>query len=66
MNIRWATPEEQGQNKRTNNLVTFNNRTQCIAAWAREIGIGSGPLAWRLTRWSIERALTTPLRRQRP
>ena len=61
-NVRWATPMEQGHNRRTNYLVTFQGRTQCVASWSREIGIIPSTLMRRLKKWSIERAMTTPLR----
>jgi hypothetical protein len=60
-NCRWATLKEQGRNKRNNVLLTLNGRTQCIAAWAEETGIGSRCLRLRIKRgWTHERILTTP------
>jgi hypothetical protein len=38
-NCRWATPIEQANNRRTNHLLTINERTQTIAEWAREASI---------------------------
>jgi hypothetical protein len=38
-NVRWATPLEQGANKRNNVLITRNGRTQHASAWARELGM---------------------------
>lgn len=61
-NVRWATTMEQAYNRRTNILLTFDGRTQCLAAWAREFGILPSTLGQRLKRWDLERALTTPLR----
>jgi len=65
-NCRWATNEEQAQNRRSNILINFSGKTQCIAAWADELGIGRHTIRWRLKRgWSIELALTTaPMSRQ--
>lgn len=63
-NCRWATPEEQQRNKRTNRLVTFNGETLCVAEWAERIGIPAGTLIGRLRNgWSDERAITEPLSR---
>lgn len=61
-NCRWATQAEQQQNRRVNILLKFNGKVQCLAVWARELGIGEWALASRIRRgWSIERALTTPV-----
>lgn len=40
-NCRWATQIEQANNKRNNVFITYNGKTQTIAQWSREIGIGS-------------------------
>lgn len=61
-NCRWATDSEQRRNKRTNQLVTFDGRTQPMADWAHEYGVDYFAFRKRLVRgWSVERALTTPL-----
>ena len=63
-NCRWATPGEQARNKRNNLLLTFNDKTQCLAAWAEFTGIDRMTLKSRLLRgWSHEATLTTPVRR---
>lgn len=62
-NCRWATKKEQQRNKRNNHLETFNEKTKCIAEWAEEFGIPDGTLRARLKYgWSIDRALTTPVK----
>lgn len=38
-NCKWATPLEQGQNKRNNVKLTYNGKTQTLAAWSRETGL---------------------------
>ena len=61
-NCRWITAEEQQKNTRNNRFITFNNKTQILADWSREIGINIDKLYHRLkSGWSIEKALTTPL-----
>lgn len=61
-NCRWATRREQMRNTRRNVLVTFDGRTQCVAAWAEETGIPSDTLRARLRLgWSAERALKEPV-----
>lgn len=40
----------------------FDGRSQSLAAWSRESGIGAGTLAFRLKHgWSFEQAITTPV-----
>jgi hypothetical protein len=60
-NCRWATVVEQGRNRRTNRLVTFNGQTKCVTAWAEESGLTATCLLQRLKRgWAVELALTAP------
>lgn len=63
-NCRWATRIEQNNNTRTNRMLSFNGKTQTMAQWARELGIQKTTLHARfnLYGWSVERALTTPVR----
>ena len=61
-NCRWATWTQQERNRTNNHLLTHNDKTQCLEAWADETGINNSTLRARLRRgWSIERTLTTPL-----
>lgn len=60
-NCRWATRKQQQRNTRRNHMITFNNKTQCLTAWAEEMNIDRNTLSYRLKRgWSIERALIAP------
>jgi hypothetical protein len=49
-NVRWATRLEQQQNLRKNVNLTFNGRTMCARAWAREIGIDHREIIGRIKR----------------
>lgn len=62
-NCRWATQPEQVRNRSNNINLTFQGRTQCVAAWAEELGMKNTTLQLRITKygWSVERALTTPV-----
>jgi len=64
-NCRWATATEQNNNTRSNHLLTFKGRTQSIAQWKRELGLGNGVIERRLKLcWTIERTLCkTPKKR---
>ena len=59
-NCRWATDLEQASNTRTAVHLTFNNKTQCLSEWARELGLTSpNGITRRLRRgWPLERVLT--------
>lgn len=57
-NCKWSTRKEQGNNQRTNHLLTYNNKTQTISQWADEVGLNNHTLQTRISRgWSIEDAL---------
>jgi hypothetical protein len=57
-NCRWATPKQQNRNARFNVIVTYKGKTQCLAAWAEELGLRLDTISVRLARGdSVERAL---------
>lgn len=65
-NCRWATPKEQSNNRRDCVLMTYQRKTQTMTQWARELGINQNALWMRVNYrgWSVERALSTPVRRK--
>lgn len=62
-NCRWKTQGEQRRNASNLAMLTFWGRTQCLCDWADELGINRNTLRNRLfkSKWSVEKALTTPL-----
>lgn len=38
-NCRWVTMRDQARNKRNNRILTHDGRSQCVAAWADELGV---------------------------
>lgn len=63
-NCKWETRLTQANNTRQNHILEFNGRKQTIAQWAREIGVSRDALKYRIYRgWTVERALTTELRK---
>lgn len=58
-NCRWATRKKQANNTRRNYFITYNNKTQTVAEWARELDINYSTLHKRIRRgWNLERALS--------
>jgi hypothetical protein len=63
-NCRWATQIEQVRNRRCTVYLTAFGRTQCLTAWAAEVGLLDTTLGMRLRAgWDVERALSLPARR---
>lgn len=63
-NCRWATSEQQARNRRNNKLITCNGKTQLLIEWAKETRISHTVILWRIKRgWSIDRAITTPVKK---
>lgn len=58
-NVRWATIEEQNNNRASNHHLTYNGETRTLAEWGRVTGISDRILWERLDRgWSAEKTLT--------
>jgi len=61
-NCRWATREEQSNNKRNNHLITVDGVTKTLAQWAREYNIGIPILGFRIRGgMDPKTAMTTPV-----
>lgn len=57
-NCRWTTRKEQQRNKRSNHLITWNDKTLPAIEWALLLGIKPNTLIYRLRRgWPIGKAL---------
>ncbi len=57
-NVRWATREEQNNNKRNSGMVTWEGVSKTPAQWARVLGISSQSMRYRLEHWPIEDVFT--------
>ena len=64
-NCRWIPFKEQSSNVKSNVLITYKGETKTLAQWSRDTGIKAATLAYRIRsdKWSVEQALTTPVRR---
>lgn len=66
-NCFWATAKQQARNRRSSRTLTHDGVTRTMAEWCEIIGIGQSTLFLRIaTGWSVEKALTTPLREWGP
>ena len=66
-NCRWATREQQQNNRRVNTRLTYNGRTLTVAEWGRVTGYGKGPIVQRMqSGWPVEAILTTPVAKRSP
>lgn len=63
-NCRWATMEEQGNNKRNNRRFIIFGEDKTVAQWVRDLRCktNAGALCYRIDEagWNPEIALTTP------
>lgn len=63
-NCRWATKRENARNRSSNRVLEFHGDRRTIAEWSEITGIPATVIESRLRvcGYSIERALTQPLR----
>lgn len=65
-NCRWSTRSENDRNRRNNRVVEHNGEALTLVAWSERAGVPQDTLKNRLdVGWSVERALTTPVRGKR-
>jgi hypothetical protein len=63
-NCKWATRKEQSRNTRASHFITFNGIAKTLAEWSEDLGFSGNLLLMRLRRgWSVEKALTTPVKK---
>lgn len=67
-NCRWETAEQQIGNRRTTIWVVFEGKRQRLSDLCRRFGLGTSMVRGRLCvmGWSVEEALTTPVRPKKP
>jgi hypothetical protein len=58
-NFRWATVQEQCNNRSTNTFIFFNGMSKTVAEWSRETGIHHRTIVMRIKNgWTAQDALT--------
>lgn len=64
-NCRWVTPKQNSRNTRCNCSIPYRGENKLLIEWSEEIGIPYSTLWKRIFKyeWTIEKALTTPVRR---
>lgn len=65
-NCRWANAREQANNRQDTIWIDYGGERLPLSYWADRLGINYNTLYDRLHRcgWSVEKAFTTPARRQ--
>lgn len=65
-NCRWSTMKKQQNNRGNNNILVYEGIEHTVAEWSKITGIPYDTLWKRIKEgWSIEKALTQPLRGQK-
>lgn len=61
-NCTWVNAKAQANNRRGNRLIAYKGETRTMAQWADRFGLSTATLFCRLKRgWSVEKALTDPI-----
>lgn len=62
-NCRWSDKPDLQSNKSNNRYLELNGQSMTLSKWARSLGMSRQALHSRLHKgWSIEKALTTPIK----
>lgn len=65
-NVRWTTAKQQANNRRNTKMLSYNGESLPISEWARRLGVDGRVIHLRLNDgWSIEDAVTKPVRRSK-
>lgn len=65
-NCRWATPQQQSNNRKSNKILEFEGESKTVAEWARHLGVSRFTLYNRIKLgWTPEEVLSFPKYRHR-
>lgn len=64
-NCEWADNATQLENRSATVIIKYNGKTQSLKKWSEETGLPAPTIRDRMRKhkWSIEKALTTPVRK---
>lgn len=63
-NCKWSTPQEQANNRRNNNVLTYCGESHTLAEWARILGVKKSLIKTRVWYgWSPERVIEQEVER---
>lgn len=61
-NCRWSTKKEQGNNRRTNIVLTYKGKSKTLMLWCVQLGIDHGTILKRIRGgWTVSDALSKPV-----
>ena len=63
-NCRWVTQKVQQNNRRNNTIYKFGEEIHTLSDWSDITGISRSTISARILKlkWSVEKALTTPVK----
>lgn len=65
-NVRWATPVQQSNNRRSNRIITVNGISKTITQWERHLGMPRSAINSRIYKgFTPEEAILIPYPRRR-
>jgi hypothetical protein len=57
-NCAWVSQKANNRNKRNNRIIEYAGRSQCVSAWAEELGVPRETLKSRLARgWDVHEVI---------
>lgn len=62
-NVKWASQEDQQNNRRNNRTLECNGKTQTIRQWEKELGFARGVLWARLQKMTLKEAVESPMQK---
>jgi|GEM_PF-1169109 len=66
-NVEWALAKQQARNTRANTWLEMDGLRCTLVEWAERLGINATTISARLKYgWSVKRALSTPVRKNKP
>jgi hypothetical protein len=65
-NCRWATRQQQSDNRYNIRVLTYNGKTQTLREWSAETGISLNTMRQRVVAgWSAEKCITLPTKNRK-